>query len=103
MEYSVSEDSEGSEIENSYQVIYLKFCQILIFLTFFLLKERSANGYPICRGCVKEIYDKYYLRVNDASWHEECLKCNYCSLTLVSEETCFIKKNKIFCKLDYYK
>jgi LIM homeobox transcription factor 1 len=61
------------------------------------------NGYPLCRGCNKEIYDKYYLRVNETSWHEECLKCAHCNLSLVTEETCFIKKRKIYCKLDYYK
>ncbi|RMZ94289.1 LIM homeobox Awh-like, partial [Brachionus plicatilis] len=40
---------------------------------------------------------------NETSWHEECLKCNHCNLSLITEETCFFKKNKIFCKLDYYK
>ncbi len=71
--------------------------------SFINLKELSSNGYQMCRACKKEIYDKYYLRVNEYSWHEECLKCDTCSLALVTEETCFIKKNKVFCKLDYYK
>ena len=61
------------------------------------------NGLPICRACSKEIFDKYYLRVNEMSWHEECLKCSYCSLVLSPEETCFIKKSQILCKIDYYK
>ncbi len=84
-EYSPSDDnSESGEVDTSYQ-------------------ERSSNGYPICRGCTKEITDKFYLRVNETSWHEECLKCNYCSINLECEQTCFFKKQQILCKIDYYK
>ena len=70
---------------------------------FFFLKEHSSNGYPICRGCLKEINEKYYLRVNETSWHEDCLKCNYCNTSLECEQTCFIKKKQILCRIDYYK
>jgi hypothetical protein len=83
-------------------IIYLNifiYLRILIFSS----KECSLNGYPLCRGCGKEIFDKYYSRVNETSWHEECLKCSYCNINLFSDESCFIKRNKIMCKLDYYK
>lgn len=84
MEYSISNDSDNFEMEACYH-------------------ECSINGYSLCRGCGKEILDRYYLKVNETSWHEECLKCTYCSVSLFSEETCFIKSNKIMCKIDYYK
>ena len=61
------------------------------------------NGITQCRGCNKEIFDQYYLRVNEASWHEECLKCQQCDIKLGIEETCFFKENKLLCKVDYYK
>ena len=83
---------------------YNIFKYIYLFKKFnILLKECSLNGYPLCRGCGKEIFDKYYSRVNETSWHEECLKCSYCNINLFSDESCFIKRNKIMCKLDYYK
>ena len=63
----------------------------------------TLTGLALCRGCNKEVYDKYYLRVDETSWHEECLKCYYCELKLNSDETCFFKKNKVVCKADYYK
>jgi hypothetical protein len=108
MELSLSDDSENSEFEtNSFQVRnkskLFKNKKYELKHSDRTSKERSVNGYELCRACKKEIFDKYYLRVNENSWHEECLKCDTCNLTLVSEETCFIKKNKIFCKIDYYK
>ena len=63
----------------------------------------NVHGLRLCCECSKEICDKYYLQIGERAWHEECLKCNSCQVALVSEETCFIKKNKIFCKVDYYK
>lgn len=69
----------------------------------FHFKELSVNGIAQCRGCNKEIFDQYYLRVNETSWHEECLKCQYCELNLNIEEKCFYKRKKLLCKVDYQK
>ncbi len=85
MDYSLSSESDSfAETETSYQ-------------------ELSANGVAQCRGCGAEILDQYYLRVNEAAWHEQCLKCEYCADRLAAEETCFFKKNKLICKVDYQK
>ncbi len=115
MDFSASDDSDTSDLDTSYQVREL--CWFLGFLgsvlsqlkcTFAVFviaiqKERSTNGLPVCRGCTNEINEKYYLRVNQTSWHEECLKCNICNVNLEKEETCFVKKKQILCKIDYYK
>lgn len=105
MDYSISSESESFEMETSYQVIYNEIHVDFTDFTkcFLFLKELSVNGLTLCRGCSKEIHDKYYLRVNETSWHEECLKCQYCEIKLNIEETCFFKKSKMLCKNDYYK
>jgi len=66
-----------------------------LLIIFWILTEFTLNNFIVL--------DRYYLKVNETSWHEECLKCTYCSVSLFSEETCFIKSNKIMCKIDYYK
>ncbi len=84
MDYSLSSESDCFETEAIYH-------------------ELSSNGFSICRGCSTEILDQYHLRVNECSWHEDCLKCDYCSDKLSPDETCFLKKNKLICKTDYQK
>uniref|UniRef100_A0A4W6DKI3 LIM homeobox transcription factor 1 beta n=1 Tax=Lates calcarifer TaxID=8187 RepID=A0A4W6DKI3_LATCA len=32
----------------------------------------------VCEGCTRIISDRFLMRVNDASWHEECLQCAAC-------------------------
>lgn len=91
MEYSISEGPSTEHLLNADNLLNQPKAEL------------SINGFPFCSGCSKEIFSQYYLRVNDTPWHEECLRCDSCNLSLVSEETCFFKKNKIYCKFDYYK
>uniref|UniRef100_A0A3Q3XLJ5 Uncharacterized protein n=1 Tax=Mola mola TaxID=94237 RepID=A0A3Q3XLJ5_MOLML len=53
----------------------------------------------VCEGCTRIISDRFFMRVNDASWHEECLQCAACQQPLTA--TCFFRNTKIYCKADY--
>lgn len=55
----------------------------------------------ICEGCQEPILDRYFLLVNDACWHIDCLRCCVCCASLEQKETCFIKGDKIYCRQDY--
>ncbi|XP_073334352.1 LIM/homeobox protein LMX-1.2-like isoform X1 [Pagrus major] len=55
----------------------------------------------VCEGCTRIIADRFLLRVNDASWHEECLQCASCQQPLTA--TCFFRDTKLYCRADYHK
>nr|XP_046224294.1 LIM/homeobox protein LMX-1.2-like isoform X2 [Oncorhynchus gorbuscha] len=39
------------------------------------------------------------MRVNESSWHEECLQCAVCQQPLTT--TCYFRDRKLYCKIDY--
>ncbi|XP_061589483.1 LIM homeobox transcription factor 1-beta-like [Cololabis saira] len=53
----------------------------------------------VCEGCTRVISDRFLLRVNDASWHEECLQCAACRQPLTA--TCYFKDTRLYCRSDY--
>ncbi|XP_053196155.1 LIM homeobox transcription factor 1-beta-like [Scomber japonicus] len=53
----------------------------------------------VCKGCTRIISDRFLMRVNDASWHEECLQCAACQQPLTA--TCFCRDSKLYCRTDY--
>ncbi|XP_018554697.1 LIM homeobox transcription factor 1-beta [Lates calcarifer] len=53
----------------------------------------------VCEGCTRIISDRFLMRVNDASWHEECLQCAACQQPLTA--TCYFRDTKVYCKSDY--
>ncbi|XP_037548525.1 LIM/homeobox protein LMX-1.2-like isoform X2 [Nematolebias whitei] len=53
----------------------------------------------VCEGCARTISDRFLLRVNGASWHEECLQCAACQQPLTA--TCYCKDTKLYCRSDY--
>ncbi|XP_040013685.1 LIM homeobox transcription factor 1-beta-like [Xiphias gladius] len=53
----------------------------------------------VCEGCTRIISDRFLMRVNDASWHEECLQCAACQQPLTA--TCYFRDTKLYCKTDY--
>ncbi|XP_071773653.1 LIM/homeobox protein LMX-1.2-like isoform X2 [Centroberyx gerrardi] len=53
----------------------------------------------VCEGCQRPISDRFLMRVNDASWHEECLQCAACQQPLTA--TCYSRERKLYCKVDY--
>nr|XP_032832429.1 LIM homeobox transcription factor 1-beta [Petromyzon marinus] len=55
----------------------------------------------LCEGCARPICARFFLRVNDASWHEECLQCAACAQPLA--RSCFARDRKLYCRRDYEK
>ncbi|XP_016377172.1 LIM homeobox transcription factor 1-beta-like [Sinocyclocheilus rhinocerous] len=53
----------------------------------------------VCEGCHRPISDRFLLRVNDSSWHEECLQCSVCQQLL--SMSCYSREQKLYCKHDY--
>lgn len=54
-----------------------------------------------CEGCQEVIADRYFLHVNGACWHTDCLRCCVCCSSLKQEESCFVKDENIYCRRDY--
>uniref|UniRef100_UPI0037E7A36C LIM/homeobox protein LMX-1.2-like isoform X3 n=1 Tax=Semicossyphus pulcher TaxID=241346 RepID=UPI0037E7A36C len=63
------------------------------------LGSRSPRQQAVCAGCTRIISDRFLLRVNDASWHEECLQCAACQQPLTA--TCYCRDSKLYCREDY--
>lgn len=55
----------------------------------------------LCAGCGYPIRDKYLFKINDNVWHENCLQCAICRLSLSG--TCYSKNGHLYCKSDYDK
>ncbi|KAM8827592.1 LIM/homeobox protein LMX-1.2-like [Spinachia spinachia] len=53
----------------------------------------------VCAGCTRVISARFLLRVNDASWHEECLQCAACQRPLTT--TCYVRDTRLYCRSDY--
>lgn len=65
-------------------------------------EEQKPKKLKICAHCGKNIEGKYLLRALDKFWHEECLKCSYCSTQLADLSFKFyFKADLILCKRDY--
>ena len=55
----------------------------------------------LCNGCQIVITDSFLLKVSGLTWHESCLKCSVCGISLDGEESCYIRDNRVFCYTDY--
>jgi hypothetical protein len=53
----------------------------------------------VCEGCQRPISDRFLMRVNESSWHEECLQCAACQQALTT--SCYFRDRKLYCKQDY--
>ncbi|XP_077192388.1 LIM homeobox transcription factor 1-alpha isoform X1 [Paroedura picta] len=64
---------------------------------------RGGGGRPrsVCEGCRGVIAERFLLRLNEALWHERCVRCASCHQRL--ESTCFYREKKLYCRLDYQK
>ena len=52
-----------------------------------------------CAGCEMPILDQYLYNVLDRPWHQTCIQCDDCKLSL--NDKCFSREGKIFCKDDF--
>ncbi|KAL0963257.1 hypothetical protein UPYG_G00351780 [Umbra pygmaea] len=59
----------------------------------------ECHHQSVCEGCQRPISDRFLMRVNESSWHEECLQCTVCQQTLTT--TCYFRDRKLYCKIDY--
>ena len=65
-------------------------------------EDEKPRELKICAKCGKSIEAKFLLRALDQFWHEECLKCSYCSTQLTELSFKFyFKGDLILCKRDY--
>ena len=56
-----------------------------------------------CSLCGEVISDRYIFQVASRSWHAHCLRCCVCNAHLDSHNTCFLKDDQLYCKMDYSK
>ena len=54
-----------------------------------------------CGECGRRIRDKFVVRVGDVTLHEDCLKCQICSVKL--DGTCFTKFGQFYCRQDFFR
>ncbi|KAF1758518.1 hypothetical protein GCK72_014976 [Caenorhabditis remanei] len=54
-----------------------------------------------CNCCNEQIYDRFIYRMDNRSYHENCVKCTICESPLA--EKCFWKNGRIYCSQHYYK
>lgn len=66
-------------------------------------RDDTCERLPLCCGCDGVIEDRYYLVAVEGLWHSECLKCVECCNSLESETSCFMRDNKIYCRIDYHR
>lgn len=64
--------------------------------------EENTTKLKTCAKCGEKIEGKFLLRALDQFWHEECLKCSYCSTQLTELSLKFyFKRDLMLCKRDY--
>ncbi|XP_036383630.1 LIM homeobox transcription factor 1, beta b isoform X2 [Megalops cyprinoides] len=59
----------------------------------------GCHHQAVCEGCQRPISDRFLMRVNESSWHEECLQCAACQQPLTT--SCYFRERKLYCKHDY--
>ncbi|KAK2840924.1 hypothetical protein Q7C36_012503, partial [Tachysurus vachellii] len=59
----------------------------------------DCHQQAMCEGCQRPIADRFLMRVNESSWHEECLQCAVCQQPLTT--SCYFRDRKLYCKHDY--
>lgn len=57
----------------------------------------------ICAKCQHVINDRFYMQVMDRSWHDQCLRCDYCACQLgdAYNQSLFTRDNRVLCRTDY--
>ncbi|XP_029195579.1 LIM homeobox transcription factor 1-beta-like isoform X6 [Acropora millepora] len=61
----------------------------------------SQRRMNVCTGCQEPIEDRFVMKVMEEPWHENCLQCCICRITL--SRSCFSKDRKLYCRNDYEK
>ncbi|CAF2628176.1 unnamed protein product [Rotaria sp. Silwood2] len=64
---------------------------------------KDGVTYFFCSACKIVIKDEFYLRAGSKIYHESCLQCAICQISLNERSTCFLRGVHILCPKDYYK
>ncbi|KAG8196853.1 hypothetical protein JTE90_027565 [Oedothorax gibbosus] len=54
-----------------------------------------------CCACHRPIGDRFLLQVSGRSWHARCLRCSACHAPLDTQQSCFVREDRLYCKTDY--
>ncbi|WKY08697.1 hypothetical protein Q1695_007878 [Nippostrongylus brasiliensis] len=54
-----------------------------------------------CRVCSTKIVDRFLIRIDSRSFHENCVRCCVCDVQL--QDKCFEKDGQLFCSIHYFK
>uniref|UniRef100_A0A0K0FMH0 Homeobox protein ceh-14 (inferred by orthology to a C. elegans protein) n=1 Tax=Strongyloides venezuelensis TaxID=75913 RepID=A0A0K0FMH0_STRVS len=65
-----------------------------------ILEHLPPTQEHICIKCNIPIRERFISKVQENSYHTECLRCSECNITL--NEKCFVKNNNLFCKNDFF-
>ncbi|OQR72268.1 sodium-coupled monocarboxylate transporter 1-like [Tropilaelaps mercedesae] len=71
------------------------------FTSFSCFSVQAAEQDSLCGACGQLILERIQLRVNDVSWHVDCLRCCTCDCLLEKFSTCFFRDGNVYCKQDY--
>lgn len=56
-----------------------------------------------CSFCGEVITDRYIFQVANRSWHSQCLRCSICHTIMDTHASCFLREDRLYCKIDYAK
>ena len=56
-----------------------------------------------CSFCGDIITDRYIFQVANRSWHSQCLRCSICHTIMDTHASCFLREDRLYCKIDYAK
>lgn len=63
--------------------------------------HRQAGMNNRCAGCSKLIKDRFIFSVIEQNFHQDCVRCADCSLSL--NERCYTSEGKLYCRSDYWR
>lgn len=66
--------------------------------------DAGADKKPaVCAKCSQAIRERFYMKVDDRYWHDQCLRCDHCDCQLgdAYNQTLFTRDNRLLCKTDY--
>ena len=54
-----------------------------------------------CFACELPIYERQLVKLNQNTWHNNCVKCCECQNVLM--EKCYTNDMKLYCRKDYFR
>jgi len=73
---------------------------ITVVLLLLLLLSPGVETFQ-CHSCRNAILDRFVLKINDRTWHQECLRCSDCRRRFI--DRCYTRGDQVFCRDDYFR